>query len=451
VSEPRFLIIGAGPAGTAAATVAASLGAQVSLVERTIFGGAAHLLDCIPSKTMVATALRLGAVGAAGRLGVVADEVMQVDTTKLTARIAAIRDQLSRGTIELLTSQAVELVTGTAHFTSQNQVEVTGAAGIRQIEFDIALIATGSDPRIPDWASFDGERILTTRQAYSLAAIPTKLVVIGSGVTGVEFTHIFSSLGARVSLIVSRQQVLPHRDPEVASVLEEDFLERGVVLHKGARASRIVRQGDEVLVECADGRAVRGSHALVAVGSVPNTSQLGLEAAAIATKNGNVVVDEWQRTSIPHVYAAGDVTGQHPLSSVAAMQGRKIALHALGERVTPIDHAKTAEAIFTEPEIAWVGLEEAAAAAQGRRVRITKVPFSANARATIQSRTRGFVKLITDPATHVLLGGTIVGHYASELISVIALAVQAKLRVDALAETLLVYPSLSEALNDAAE
>ncbi len=446
---PRFLIIGAGPAGNTAATIAAAMGARVTVVESSIVGGAAHLWDCIPSKTMAATSVRRSAVVGAAELGIASGEAL-VDVRQLSARIAAISADLSRGVESMLISQGVEIVHGRGRLVGPDRAAVDDETDVREIEFDLALISTGSAPRVPDWAVVDGERILTTRDAYDLEVVPEHLVVVGSGVTGVEFVHIFASLGSRVSLLVSRQQVLPHRDPEVAAVLEADFLERGVSLLKGARAVAISRTGEGVEVAIQDGRRVEGSHALLAIGSVPLTEGIGLEAAGVATDGGYIQVDEFQRTSVPHIYAAGDVTGQMPLSSVASMQGRKIARHALGRQVRPLDYSKVAQAIFTDPEIASVGLEEADAAAQGRKVRITKVPFAANPRSIIHGSTRGFVKVISDPATHTVLGGTIVGHRASELIGILALAVQGRLKVDTLVETLMVHPSLSESLADAA-
>ena len=204
-------------------------------------------------------------------------------------------------------------------------------------------------------------------------------------------------------------------------------------------------------VQTEDGRRVEGSHVLLAVGSVPNSAGLGLETAGIEADRGYVLVDEYQRTNVPHIYAAGDLTGQMPLSSVAAMQGRKIAHHLTGHQVSPLDYGKVSQAIFTEPEIASVGLEEVDAAAEGRKVRITKVPFAANPRALIQGQARGFAKVISDPATHIVLGGTVVGHHASELIASIALSVTARIRVDVLVETLMVHPSLTESITEAAE
>lgn len=449
-TKRHLLVIGGGPAGTQAATTAASKGGRVTLIEKEIVGGAAHLWDCIPSKTMAASALRHSSVRNAAQLGLVT-EPTRVDPLVLSGRIKAITSDINRNWIELLDSQSVEVIYGHGRFVSDREVVVDTGSGERRIAFDRAMISTGSAPRVPDWAPVDGVRVLTTRDCYDLEAVPEHVIVIGSGVTGVEFTHIFESLGSEVSLVVSRRQILPHRDAEVAAVLEEDFLERGVHLVIGARAEKIDVSDEGVAVFCDDGRMIRGSHALLAVGSVPLSDGIGLEEAGVVTDRGFVQVDEYQRTSVPHIYAGGDVTGQMLLSSVASMQGRKIARHALDLPVTPLDYSKVAEAIFTEPEIASVGLVDVDAAARGRKVRTMKVPFASNARSVLQHFTRGFVKVTSDPATGVVLGGTIVGHRASELIGVLTLAVQAEVTVKTLVEALMVHPSMTEALSDAAE
>jgi dihydrolipoamide dehydrogenase len=285
--------------------------------------------------------------------------------------------------------------------------------------------------------------------------MPTHLVVIGSGVTGVEFVHMFSSFGCEVTLIVSRQQVLPQKDPEVAAVLEDDFLRRGVHLLKGARAEAIDLKDDSVVVRCDDGRQVTGSHALLAIGAVPNSDGLGLETAGVEVDRGGYIpINQHCVTNVGHIYAAGDLSGKLPLASVASMQGRKVAEHVMGGHTRAhrhLDYDKAASAIFTDPEIADVGLAEADAFAEGRKIRVTKVPFSASAKALINDDPRGFVKILSDPATGVVLGGSIVGSHAAELISVLALAVTAGLRVNDIVESLLVHPALSEALAEAAE
>jgi dihydrolipoamide dehydrogenase len=325
----------------------------------------------------------------------------------------------------------------------------------RVFEADVVVLATGSRPRVPEWAPVDGERVLTTRHAYPPKIMPTHMVVIGSGVTGVEFVHMFESMGADVTLVVSRQQVLPAKDPEVAAALEEDFLRRGVKLFKGARAESIERNGDEVVVKCDDGRVAYGSHALLAIGSIPNSEGLNLEAAGVEIDGGYVPVDNHMQSNVPHIYAAGDLSGRLPLSSVATMQGRKIAEHAMGmhsyTKDREIDYDKAASAIFTEPEVADVGIAEVDAFAEGRKVRVTKVPFATNAKALINDDPRGFVKIISDPATGVVLGGSIVGRHAAELISVLAVAVTNNLTVTDIHESLLVHPTLGEALSEAAE
>jgi pyruvate/2-oxoglutarate dehydrogenase complex dihydrolipoamide dehydrogenase (E3) component len=450
----HFVIIGGGPAGNQAATYAARLGADVTLVERDIVGGAAHLWDCIPSKTMIATG---GAMSFARRLGGMGIEEVdaEVDLHALKDRIETITSRLNRNIVDLLDSQQVRMVRGVARLDGPHAVVVETSTGTERLVADAILISTGSRPRIPDFATPDGDRILTTRQCYPPPTLPEHLVVVGSGVTGVEFVHMFTTLGSKVTLIVSRQQVLPAKDPEVAAALEANFLERGVSLLKGAKANAIERTADGVTVSCTDGRVVRGSHVLLAIGSVPNSDGLGLAEAGIEVDAGGYIpISHHCQSNVAHIYAAGDVSGKLPLSSVASMQGRKVAEHVMGLHTREhrhLDYDKAASAIFTEPEIADVGLAEADAFALGRKIRVTKVPFSASAKALINSDTRGFVKILSDPATGVVLGGSIVGRHAAELISVLALAVTANLKVTDIVESLLVHPALSEALADAAE
>ncbi len=448
----KFVIIGGGPAGNTAATYAARLGAEVTLVERDVVGGAAHLWDCIPSKTMIATG---GAMSFSRRIeGMgLSHQDARLDLEVQRARIAEIEHHLQSQVTQLLSSQGVRMISGSARLAGPHQVVADTDTESIELDADAILLATGSRPRIPDWAQPDGTRVLTTRQAYPPPEMPEHLVVIGSGVTGVEFVHMFTSFGAKVTLIVSRQQVLPAKDPEVAAALEDELLRRGVRLFKGARAERIDIT-DSVEVHCDDGRVAKGSHALLAIGSIPNTDGLGLEAAGIVTDGGYVPINHHCQSNLAHVYAAGDVSGKLPLSSVASMQGRKIAEHVMGihsREHRHIDYEKAASAIFTEPEIADVGLAEADAFASGRKIRVTKVPYAAAAKAMINDDTGGFVKIISDPATGVVLGGSIVGRHAAELISVLALAVTANLKVTDIVESCLAHPTLSEALAEAAE
>lgn len=452
----RVVIIGGGPGGTQAATYASRYGAEVTLIEREILGGAAHLLDCVPSKAMIATG---GAIAFQNRnQGMGLHAVLpEVDLDAMKTRIENIEKRLELSVTEQLSNQGVRVLRGTGKLVGSHEVEVTlNDGGTETLTADKIVLSTGSRPRIPDWAPIDGERVLTTRDAYPPPVMPEHLVVVGSGVTGVEFVHMFSSFGAKVTLIVSRQQVLPQKDPEAAAVLEEEFLRNGVSLLKGARAEKIERDGDIVTVSCNDGRIVKASHVLMAIGSLPNSESLGLEAAGLeANEWGYLDADHNCKTEVGHIYVCGDLSGKLPLSSVAAMQGRKIAEHAMGlheNRVhSHIDYDKAASAIFTVPEIADVGLAEADAFSSGRKIRVTKVPFAMNPKALINDDPRGFVKIVSDPYTGIVLGGSIVGRHAAELISVIALAVNAGLTVSNIHESLFVHPALAESLAEAAE
>ena len=452
--DKKLVIIGGGPAGHSAATSAARRGIHVTLIEREILGGAAHLLDCVPSKTMIATGAAMSFTNSLSGMGLEEREA-EVDVDALTSRIESIKARLSTDVSSLLESQGVVIIRGSARITGVHVVHVDCADGSQMdLEADDILVCTGSRPRIPEWVHPDGDRILTTRDCYPPRIFPESVTIIGSGVTGVEFAHMFASFGSKVTLVVSRQQVLPGKDPEVAAVLEDSFLSRGVRLFKGARAIAIEKTELGVRVVCDDGRSSETTHAVLAIGSIPNTENLGLEEVGIALDGGYIPIDRHCESNVKHIYAAGDVSGKLPLSSVASMQGRKVAEQVVGGPKGPhrhLDYDKAASAIFTEPEIADVGLAEAEAFASGRKIRVTKVPFSSTAKALINNDPRGFVKIISDPATGEVLGGSIVGSHAAELISVIALAVTANLKVTDIEESLLVHPALAEALAEAAE
>jgi len=435
----KLVIIGGGPAGNSCATYAARFG---------------DLLDCVPSKAMIATGGAMAFLRRSAGMGLEHVDP-HIDPSALRDRLSGIRDRLRDSSTSLLASQGVRIVYGRGSLIDQNRVLATKNDGTtEEFDADVIVLSTGSRPRIPDWCEIDEQRILSTRDAYPPPEIPEHLVVVGSGVTGVEFVHMFSSFGSEVTLIVSRQQVLPGKDAEVASVLEQNFLERGVNLLKGARATSIDTTDSGVTVNCDDGRAVQGSHALLAIGSVPNSAGLGLENAGVSSEWGYVQIDEDCRSSVPHIFAAGDLSGKLPLSSVASMQGRKIAETIMGRAThgkNRVDYDKAASAIFTEPEIADVGLAEIDAFAEGRKIRVTKVPFATSAKALINDDPRGFIKIISDPATGEVLGGSIVGRHAAELISVLSLAVTASLTVRDVYDSLLVHPTLAELITDAAE
>ncbi|HZD67236.1 MAG TPA: FAD-dependent oxidoreductase, partial [Acidimicrobiales bacterium] len=364
----RFVIVGAGPAGVQAATQAARLDAEVTLVERDVIGGSANLWDCIPSKAMISTGGLLSVSRRSQWMGLCGQDPA-LDLGALRERIERVTSHLEHSFTQLMANQGVRVLRGPGALKSAHEVVAdTAEEGPVELEADAILLATGSRPRVPEWVEVDGDKVMVTRQAYPPPTVPERLVVIGSGVTGVEFVHMFRSFGSEVTLIVSRQQVLPQKDPEVAAALEDDFLRRGVVLCKGARAEGIDREEGGVTVRCNDGRVVPGSHALLAIGSVPNSEDLGLASAGVRVDDrGYVPVNKHLQSNVGHVYAAGDLSGKLPLASVAMSQGRKVAEHVMGLHSRThrhLDYDKAASAIFTEPEVADVGLAEAEAFAE---------------------------------------------------------------------------------------
>jgi pyruvate/2-oxoglutarate dehydrogenase complex dihydrolipoamide dehydrogenase (E3) component len=453
----RIAIIGGGPAGYEAAQVAAGLGAQVTVIESDGIGGACVLYDCVPSKTLIATsekvtamrdAPKLGVTASGGEVGVQLKVVNQRVLDLAATQSADIRDRLVRA--------GVTLLAGRARFAADQRgrtfgINVEGAEGTATIEADVVLLATGGTPRVLPGAEPDGERILSWRDLYGLDELPEHLIVVGSGVTGAEFASAYSEMGVPVTLVSSREKVLPGEDPDAADVIEQVFTDHGGMLMKQARAQTVTRAGDRVDVVLTDGRTVTGSHVLMCVGSVPNTADLGLEHVGLELSAGGFVeVDRVSRTSVPGIYAAGDCTGVLLLASVAAMQGRVAMWHALGEAVAPLRLKTVAANVFTHPEIATVGIGHAAITSGAVPARTVVLPLTGNARAKMQGVAEGFVKMYCRPATGVVIGGSVVAPQASELIQPIAMAVQLGLTVNELAATFTVYPSISGSVTEAA-
>jgi NAD(P)H dehydrogenase (quinone) len=313
------------------------------------------------------------------------------------------------------------------------------------------LIATGGTPRVLPTAVPDGERILDWRQVYDLDELPEHLIVVGSGVTGAEFASAYLAMGVAVTLVSSRDRVMPHEDPDAATAIEKVFRSRGMTILNNARAAAVRRSDGGVVVELVDGRTVSGSHALMAVGSVPNTAGLGLAEYGVAVAPGGyVAVDRVSRTNVPGIYAAGDCTGVLLLASVAAMQGRIAMWHALGESVSPLKLPTVASNVFTDPELASVGASQSDVDSGKVPARVLTLPLAGNARAKMAGLQDGFVKLFCRPASGLVVGGVVVAPKASELILPITMAVEHHLTVDQLAHTITIYPSLSGSVTEAA-
>jgi len=455
----RVVIIGGGPGGYESALVAAQLGADVTVVDTDGLGGSAVLTDCVPSKTLIATAEVMTEVEVAGELGIFlrdhkgdAAAAIGVDLAVVNARVKKLAADQSHDIEERLAREGVRVVKGRGRLASPSKVVATLPDGSEETyDADAILIATGASPRTLPSAMPDGERILTWEQVYDLAETPEKLIVVGSGVTGAEFASAYNALGVDVTLVSSRDRVLPGEDADAATVLEEVFARRGMEVLGRSRMQSVSRDGDTVTVTLSDGRTVTGSHCLLALGSIPNTQGIGLEDAGVEVDEGGFIkVDRVSRTTARGVYSAGDCTGVFMLASVAAMQGRIAMAHVLGDAVSPLDLGVVASNVFTAPEIATVGITQTGVDEGKAFAEVVLQPLATNSRAKMQGVRDGFVKLFISPGSRRVLGGVVVGPHASELIHPIAIAVDQRITADQLAHVFTVYPSMSGSVAEAA-
>lgn len=455
----HVVVIGGGPGGYEAALVAAQLGADVTVVDTDGLGGSAVLTDCVPSKTLIATAEVMSELSGASELGISFTDhegdtatAIAVDLGRVNERVKKLAADQSRDITHRLDRDGITLVQGRGSLAGPDRVVVEKADGKEEIlRADAVLLATGAAPRTLPTAQPDGERILTWEQVYDLTEVPTSLIVVGSGVTGAEFASAYLNLGIPVTLVSSRDRVLPGEDADAAAVLEDVLTRRGMTVLSKSRMESVNRSGDVVTVTLTDGRTVEGSHCILALGSVPNTADMGLEEAGVVLKDGGFVnVDRVSRTSQRGIYAAGDCTGVLMLASVAAMQGRIAMAHFLGDSVHPLDLKKVSSNVFTAPEIATVGWSQQAVDSGEMQAEAVMLPLSGNARAKMQGVHDGFVKLFCRPGTGIVVGGVVVGPRASELIHPVSVAVAESLTADQLAQAFTVYPSMSGSVAEAA-
>ena len=447
----NVVIIGGGPGGYEAALVASQLGADVTLIERDGIGGAAVLTDVVPSKALIAVAEAAIDTKGSSAIGVHATDVT-IDIADVNARLKKWAATQSSDIQQRLLSQGVKVLTGTAELIDAENVKAKLSDGTEiTLKAEVVLLATGARPRELASAVIDGERILNWKQLYEFTELPTDLIVVGSGVTGAEFAGAYQALGSQVTLVSSRDQVLPGEDSEAAKVVQDVFAKRGMKVLSQTRAVQVTRTESGVSVELSSGKVITGSHCLMAVGSLPNTENIGLAQDGVTTNEaGFIEVDKVSRTSVRGVYAAGDCTGVLMLASVAAMQGRIAMWHALGDSVHPLNLETVSSNVFTDPEIATVGVSQADVDSGKETANVLNLPLATNARAKMQGISEGFVKIFCRPDTGVIVGGVVVAPKASELIFSIALAVEHRLTVDQMSQTITVYPSLSGSIAEAA-
>ena len=452
--DHTVVIIGGGPGGYEAAAQARVHGARTILIEEQGSGGSAVLTDVIPSKTLIASSVWMDNVRRAGELNIVEEgRSYTADVLGIFDRVGRMARTQSAEITHRLSEAGVELVRGRGSIspeTADNGRRIV-TVGERRFEADAVIVATGARPRQLPKAMPDGKRILTWKQIYSLKTVPTHLIVVGSGVTGAEFASAFNSVGVKVTLVSSREHVLPNDDPDAARLIEEVFAKNGVNICANSRAEAARVVGDGVIVTLSDGRELEGSHVLMAVGAIPNTDKMGLEEAGVELdERGFVKIDRVSRTTANRIYAAGDCTGVFLLASVASEQGRIAIAHALGDAVEPLNLDQVSSNIFTNPEIAAVGVtQKQVDSGEVDCVSVT-LPIARNARARMRGIDEGFVKLFARRRTRTIAGAVICLQYAGEFIFPLTLAVKNRLTVDQFANTFTIYPSISGTITEAA-
>jgi NAD(P)H dehydrogenase (quinone) len=454
----RIVIIGGGPGGYEAARTARQLDAEVVLIEQSGIGGNAVLTDVVPSKTLIATAEAAQQIELAKSLGIgfvqegkPVNPTVNIDLAAMNKRLVQLAKSQSQEMLENLKRDGVEVIHATARLDGNHHVVFSQEGKESKIEAKTIIIAVGASPReLPD-AKTDGERILNWKQLYSLTELPEHLVVVGSGVTGAEFASAYLQLGCKVTLVSSRDKVLPGNDEDAAELIEEVFTHSGMSLLKGVRANSVVNTGSGVEIRLSTGETVSGSHCLMAVGAIPNTKGLGLEEAGVLlADDGRVIANKVARTSRANVYAVGDCATSIPLASVSTMMGRTAVYHTLGDVASPTRLRNVASNVFTSPEIAQVGWSQQEIRDGLVRGEVEQVMLESNPRAKMQGINEGFIKLFASRGSGTVIGGVVVAPKASDLIYPIAVAIENRLTVDQLAKTYTVYPSLSASIAEAA-
>jgi dihydrolipoamide dehydrogenase len=444
------VVIGAGPGGYVAAIRLAQLGQKTALVERASLGGVCLNWGCIPSKALIAAANLVEEVRGAAERGILAD-APRVDVARLRAFKDEVVKKLVGGVGQLEKGNGVEVVKGTARFVSPTAVEVTGAEPLR-LEAPAFILATGARTiEIPGFP-FDGKDVWSAREAVDLPEVPRRLVVIGAGIIGMELGTVYAKLGSQVTFLEALPQILTGVDVEAVRVVQRALKERGVTVHVEAKARGFVRKSGALVVKAevaGSELAIECDKILVAVGMRPSVDGLGLESAGVKVgPKGFVEVDAQYRTSAPSVFAIGDISGAPLLAHKASKEG-EIAAEAIAGRKSARDWISMPSAIFTDPEVATVGLSEAQAREAGHDPITGKFSFGALGRAVAIGHAEGFVKVVGDRATKVLLGATICGHSASDLIAEAALALEMGAYLEDVALTVHAHPTMAEAFMEA--
>ncbi len=446
------VVVGSGPGGYVAAIRAAQLGKKVAIIERDSIGGVCLNVGCIPSKALINAGHRY-VQSQSSQFGVKSKEV-EIDFSETQRwKDEDVVGQLTSGVEMLLKKNKIEIIKGTAFFNEKYLLRVVDGEESQSYRFNEAIIATGSRPIEIKGFSFK-DRVIDSTGALNLKEIPKSLVVIGGGYIGSELASVYANLGSKVTIIEASNSILETFDKDMVKLVEDSFKARGAEIVTGARASEAKQSSDDVEVFYEkDGKklSVTADYVLVSVGRRPNTDDLGLQVAGIKVDDrGLIEVDKQGRTSQHHIFAIGDITPGPALAHKASYEA-KIAAEALAGKNSEIDYVAMPAVCFTDPELASVGLFAHEAKEQGFEVVASKFPFAASGRALSLDDTKGFVRLISDKKTGLILGGQVAGVGASDIIAEIGLAVEARMNVEDIALTIHAHPTMAETVMEAAE
>jgi dihydrolipoyl dehydrogenase len=447
VDKFDLIVIGGGPGGYPAAIRAAQLGASVAIVEKDLLGGTCLNRGCIPTKTLIASAELFQHVKAGAELGVTTGEV-SVDYPAMVARKDGVVEKLRGGIAALLKANGVKTFTGTASFVNAKELLVAGTDGEMRLATDKVIIATGSAPVLPGFVPTDGP-VYTSTTLLELTELPESMIVLGGGYIGCEFACMLAALGVKITVVEMLSDVLMLLDRDVRAEIKRSMKSMGIEILTGAPLEDIKSDAGGISGKAGD-KQVKAASLLVSVGRRPVTDNLGLENIDLATsEQGFIEVDEGLRTSVPGVFAIGDVNGIIQLAHAATAQGLVAAENAVGGKQL-VNEKLVPACIFTMPEVGTVGITEAEAKEGGLAVKKAKFPFMACGKALASGETGGFVKLLADEATGRLLGAAAVGPHATDLIAEAAVAIRAELTVKELGATIHAHPTLAEVWMEAA-
>ncbi len=451
--ELETVVIGSGPGGYVAAIRAAQTGQKVAIIEREFIGGVCLNVGCIPSKALINAGHRYQEAKNSAAFGILTKDV-ELDFTKTQEwKDTQVVNTLTKGVEMLLKKNKVEIIRGEAFFNDSNLIRVINDDSAQSYTFKNAIIATGSRPiEIPGFKF--GGRVLDSTGALNLKEVPKKLVVIGGGYIGSELAGVYANLGTEVTILEGLPSILSAFDKDMVKLVEDNFKSKDVNIVTSAMAKKAEETEDGVTVTYeVDGKevSVDADYVLVTVGRRPNTDDLGLEAAGVKMNDRGIVeVDKQSRTSQKHIYAIGDIVPGPPLAHKASYEA-KIAAEAIAGQNVEVDYVAIPAVCFTDPELATVGLTQEEAKEQGLDVKVSKFPFGANGRALSLNQTEGFVRIVTDKETGLVLGGQVAGVGASDLIAELALAVEARMMIEDLALTIHAHPTMAETIMDASE